>query len=200
MSQQINLLAREHKPVGSALVALALLVLVVFGLLAYGSALRAETERLRQELSSGQRQLDQTKTALRDLRQRADSNNDANALKTEILALKARAEAVRQWEQVINSGGVGSPLGYAHYLSALASVPEDGLWLTSVSVGNAGKLLTLSGRALRNESVLRYAKRLNEAFAPHGVQFNSVELTPENLVKAGPPGKPLLTTVAFRLF
>ncbi len=199
MSQQINLLAREHKPVGSALAALALLALVMLGLLAYDFVLRAETDRLRQELSAGQRQLDQTKTALQAMRQRADGNNDANALKAEVEALKAKAEAVKQWEQLINSGSLGSPHGYAIYLSALASVPEDGLWLTSVSVGNAGKLLTVGGRALRNESVLRYAKRLNEAFAPHGVQFNSVELTPENLVKAGPPGKPVLTTVAFKL-
>ena len=82
----------------------------------------------------------------------------------------------------------------------LASVSEEGLWITSFSVGNTGKLVSLSGRALRNDSVLHYAKRLNEAFAPQGVQFNSVEMTPENLVKSAEPGKPVLSTVAFKLF
>ena len=47
MSQQINLLARERNPVGSALAALALVVLVLMGLLAYDAMLRAETVRLR---------------------------------------------------------------------------------------------------------------------------------------------------------
>jgi hypothetical protein len=200
MSQQINLLTRERKPVGAALAALAVVAVVLLGLLAYDAMLRAETARLVQNADSGQRQLNQAKAAMQALRQRAESNNDAANLKAEIDALRSKADAIRQWEQLINSGTLGSPQGYAQYLSTLASVPEEGLWITSFSVGNTGKLVSLSGRALRNESVLRYAGRLNEAFAPQGVQFNSVEMTPENLVKSAEPGKPVLSTVAFKLF
>ena len=200
MSQQINLLARERNPLGSALAALALVALVLVGLLVYGAMLRAETAGLRQDADSGQRQLVQAKAALQAMRQRTDSNNDAATLKAEIDALRSKVEALRQWQQLINNGSLGSPQGYANYLSTLASVPAEGLWLTSISVSNAGKLVTLSGRALRNESVLRYAKRLNAAFAAQGVQFNSLEMTPENLVRTTEVGKPVLTTVAFRLF
>ena len=200
MSQQINLLARERNPVGSALAALALVVLVLMGLLAYDAMLRAETVRLKQNADAGQRQLNQVKVDMQALRQRAEPDNDAVDLKAEIDALRSKADAIRQWEQLINSGTLGSPQGYAQYLSTLASVSEEGLWITSFSVGNTGKLVSLSGRALRNESVLRYAGRLNEAFAPQGVQFNSVEMTPENLVKSAEPGKPVLSTVAFKLF
>jgi hypothetical protein len=189
MSQQINLLTRERKPVGAALAALAVVAVVLLGLLAYDAMLRAETARLVQNADSGQRQLNQAKAAMQALRQRAESNNDAANLKAEIDALRSKADAIRQWEQLINSGTLGSPQGYAQYLSTLASVPEEGLWITSFSVGNTGKLVSLSGRALRNESVLRYAGRLNEAFAPQGVQFKSAE-----------PGKPVLSTVAFKLF
>lgn len=201
MSQQINLLAREHKPVGSALAALALVAVVLLGLLVYGAVLRVETARLQQDADAGQRALVQVKAALAAKRQRPDTNNDAAAaLKAEIDALKPKADAVRQLVELMSNGSLGSPQGYAQYLSTLASVPEAGLWITSFSVSNTGKLVSLSGRALRNESVLRYARRLNEAFAPQGVQFNSVEMTPENLVKSAEPGKPLLTTVAFKLF
>ena len=200
MSQQINLLAREHKPVGAALAALAVVVVVLLGLLAYDAVLRIEAARLQQEAASGQQRLAQVKATLQAMRQRPDANNDATALKAEIDALKPKAEAVRQLVELMSNGSLGSPQGYAQYLSTLASVPEAGLWITSFSVGNTGKLVSLSGRALHNESVLRYAKRLNEAFAPQGVQFNSVEMTPENLVKSAEPGKPVLTTVAFRLF
>lgn len=200
MSQQINLLTREHKPVGLALAALALVAVVLLGLLAYDAVLRIETARLQLEAASGQQRLAHAKATLQAMRQRPDTNNDAAALKAEIDALKPKAEAVRQLVELMSNGSLGSPQGYAHYLSTLASVPEAGLWITSFSVANTGKLVSLSGRALRNESVLRYAKRLNEAFAPQGVQFNSVEMTPENLVKSAEPGKPVLSTVAFKLF
>ncbi len=200
MSQQINLLARERNPVGSALAALALVVLVLMGLLAYDAMLRAETVRLKQNADAGQRQLNQVKAAMQARSQRARSNNDAVILKEEIDALRSKADAIKQWEQLISNGTLGSQQGYAQYFSTLAGVPEAGVWVTNFSVGNAGKLVNLSGRALRNESVLRYVGRLNEAFAPQGVQFNSVEMTPENLVKSAEPGKPVLSTVAFKLF
>jgi len=200
MSQQINLLARERSQVGSTFLALAAVVLAVLGLLAYDAMLRVESDQLQRAANDGQRQLAQVRTSLQAMRQRTDSSNDTTAIKAEIDALKPRAEAVKQLLEAVGSGSLGSPDGYAQYLSALATVSEDGLWITSFSVGNAGKLVSLSGRALRSESIMRYAKRLNEAFASQGVQFNSVEMTPENLVKAGEAGKPLLSTVAFKLF
>ena len=201
MSQQINLLDRPRAPVGSALAALAVVAVVLLGLLAYEAQMGVENARLRKAADAGQRELNQVKAAMQAMRQRADADNDASAIKTEIDALKPKAEAVKLLVEPIRNGSLGSAEGYARYLATLASVPEEGLWITSVSITNAGKVMTLNGRALRNESVLKYAKRLNEAFAPHGVQFNSVEMTPENLMQtSGVAGKPVLTTVAFRLF
>ena len=200
MSQQINLLAREGKPLGSALWALAVVLVALTGLLSYAVVLQGEKAQLKREADSIQRQLTQASAALQAMRQAADANKEAATVRTEIDSLKIKAEAAKQWLEQIRSGSLGSAEGYAHYLDTLAGVSEDGVWLTSISVGNAGKLLTLSGRALRNESVLRYAKRLNEAFTAQGVQFNSVELTPENLVKGGIAGGLPLGTVAFKLF
>jgi len=200
MSQQINLLAREHTPVGSALWALAAVAAMLLGVTAYDAMLRADNNRLQLDAESGQRELAQVKASQQAMQQRPDAKSDAAALKAEIDALKPRVEAVRQLLEAIGNGSLGSPDGYAQYLSTLANVPEEGVWVTSVSVGNAGKLVSLSGRALRNESVMRYAKRLNEAFAPYDVQFKSVEMTPENLVRTAEVGKPVLTTVAFKLF
>jgi len=199
MSQQINLLAREHKPVGSALWALTAIVALLLGLLAYDAMLRTDNNQLRLTADAGQRELAQVKAAMAARRQRPDADKDAAALKAEIDELKPRAEVARQLLEPINMGSLGSPDGYAQYLIKLGSVSEQGLWITSVSIGNAGKLMSLSGRALRNESVLRYAKRLNEAFAPYDVQFKSLEMTPENMVHTAQAGKPALTTVAFKL-
>ena len=179
---------------------MAAVALVLLGLLAYGVALRTETVRMQQEAVAGQRELGQAQAKLQAMRQRADDNSDSTALKAEIDALKPQAEAVKQLLELIRNGSPGSPEGYAQHLSVLASVPEEGLWITGISIDKGGKLMTLSGRALRNESVLRYVKRLNKAFAPFGVQFNSMEMTPENLVRTGEPNKPPLTTVVFKLF
>ena len=127
MSQQINLLARERTSVGSALAALAVVAVVLLGLLAYNALLRAETARLAQNADAGQRQLNQAKAAMQARSQRAASNNDAANIRAEIDALRSKADAIRQWEQLINSGTLGSPQGYAQYLSTLASVPAGTL-------------------------------------------------------------------------
>lgn len=200
MSQQINLLMRERSPIGSALWALAAVGLALLGLLAYDMMLRVDNNRLQRVVESGQRDLARIQASVEATRQRVNSNNDAAAIKAEIEALKPRAEAVRQLLEAMGNGSLGSPDGYAQHLLTLSSVPEDGLWLTSVSVDNAGKLVSLGGRALRNESVMRYAKRLNEVFATQGVQFNSVEMTPESLLQTGVAGTPPLNMVAFKLF
>lgn len=191
MSQQINLLAREQNPVGSALAAMALVLVVVLGLLAYDFMLYGETAGLQREADAGQRAIAQFNANLQAVRQPADSNNDATALKAEIETLRLKADSAKQWLEQIDNGSLGSPNGYAQYLSTLGGVPESGVWLTSVSVSNAGKVVNIGGRSLHNESVLRYAMRLNEVFAAKGVQFNSVEMTPE---KTAPP------TVTFRLY
>lgn len=200
MSQQINLLKQRHEPIGSALLALGALVLMLVGLLGYGGGLLAEASRLQKTANVSTQGLAQVKQGLQDLRQRLAAENDRPALKAEIEELKPKAEAFKQLVDQVRSGGLGSAEGYANHLNALARVSEAGLWLTQVKVSNSGKVVHISGRALRNEAVMRYAKRLNESFAGFGVQFNSLEMTPENVAKAGDVGKPVLTTVAFKLF
>jgi hypothetical protein len=200
MSQQINLLQRTRKPIGSALAAIALLFVLLLVLLGYDSVLRQQTTELRQQVLASERQLQQAKAALAALGARNSVNTAPASVKTELDALKSRLALARQWGELINSGSLGSPNGYAKHLNTLASVPEPGLWLTSVLISDGGKLVNLGGRALQSEAVLRYAEKLNQAFGTQGVQFNSVEMTPEDLVRSGEAGKPLLSSVNFRLF
>ncbi len=200
MSQQINLLTQRREPIGSALLALASVALMLVGLLAYWSVLLTDSNRLQQSVSAGQQESVRVKALLQAAQQRQTGGHDGAALKAELVVLRPQAEAVRQLVDQLRSGTLGSREGYASHLTSLASISEDGLWLTNVAVSNAGKVVRISGRALRNESVMRYAGRLNAALAAQGVQFNSLEMTPESLARAGEPGKPVLTTVAFKLF
>ncbi len=200
MSQQINLLEERREPLGSALLALASVALMLVGLLAYWGVLLTDSNRLQPSANAGKQELARVKAALQVEQQRQTGGHDGATLKAELAVLRPQAEAVRQLVDQVRSGALGSREGYASYLIVLASISEDGLWLTHVAVSNAGKAVRISGRALRNESVMRYAGRLNKAFALHGVQFNALEMTPESLVRAGETGKPVLTTVSFKLF
>ncbi len=200
MSQQINLLQRTRKPIGSALWAIAVLLVLLLALLVYDKVLRQQSAELRQQILAGERQLLQTKAALAAMGARSTANADSTGVSAEIDALKSRLALARQWGELISSGSLGSPAGYVQHFNTLASVPEPGLWLTSVQISDGGKLVNLGGRALQSEAVLRYAEKLNQAFGTQGVQFNSVEMTPEDLVRSGEAGKPLLSSVNFRLF
>ncbi len=200
MSQQINLLQERREPLGSALLALVSVALMLVGLLAYWSVLLTDSNRLQQSVSLGKQEMARVQAALQAEQQRQAGGHDGAALKAELAVLRPQAEAVRQLVDQLRSGALGSREGYTSYLTTLANISEDGLWLTQVAVSNAGNAVRISGRALRNESVMRYAGRLNAALAAHGVQFNSLEMTPESLARAGEPGKPVLTTVSFKLF
>ena len=200
MSQQINLLRRAHKPIGSALAAIAVLLVLLLGLLAYASVLRTQTAALQQEVQAGERQLQQTKAALMALSARTTAPGNAASVDGEIEALKSRLALAQQWSELISNGSLGSPDGFSSHFRTLNSMSEPGLWLTNVQISDAGKRVNLGGRSLKGESVLRYAEKLNYAFSAQGVQFTAVEMTPEDLVRSGDAGKTLLSSVNFRLF
>lgn len=90
--------------------------------------------------------------------------------------------------------GLGSQQGYAQYFASLGSIDEDGLWLNHILIEKGGKSVRLSGRAMHKDSILRYAQRVNELFAPDGVQFTALELTPDIT------DKPALAAIAFNLY
>jgi len=166
----------------------ALLGFVVFAWFAI--ARLAETE------AQGKAQLAADKAKLKVLEQKIAERPKLDDIVAQIGALKAQAAESQQILTLLRDGG-GSSEGYSGYFTTLARVTEDGVWLTGVKIGNAGKTVTIAGRSLRQESVLRYAQRLNEKFLDYGVQFGAMELTPE-AVKADGSG-PGLSSVAFKL-
>jgi hypothetical protein len=199
MSQQINLLAPKESTARAALWPLAGLVVLVLGLLAYLQSIVAETGRLSAVATASGQQLDKAKASLLLLQTQKGKQGDPVAIKADIAALRPQAEAVSQLMKELRSGSLGSSEGFGRYYRALGSVSEDGLWITSVSVSRGGMAMSVNGRALNNDSVMRYARRLNEAFAPFGVRFNSLELTPEALAAPGAPPAATLRTYAFKL-
>ena len=198
MSQQINLLRPKDRTATAAGMAAAALGIGLLMLLGVLHSVRSETAQLRETAKLGEQRATQVKTAIQQLQTSKDSGEEA-AIAAEIASLRPRAEAVVQLVRSVRSGNLGNAEGFARYYGTLAGVAVEGLWITNVSVTNAGKSVTISGRALRNESVMQYAQRLNEAFTPHGVRFNALELTPEVVKPAAPGAEPPLSTIAFKL-
>ena len=202
MSQQINLLRPKARTLGSAVWPLAGAAVVLLALLGYRQSLVSTNATLQEAATAGEQKLGQIRNAVLLLQKQKEARGNPAALTAEIAALRPRAEAVSQIVKDIGNGNLGSPEGYARYFRTVAGVSEDGLWITGVAVAKGGNSVTISGRALKNESVMQYARRLNEAFSPYGVRFNSLEMTPENVSTPGvaaTPGAPALSTVVFKL-
>lgn len=201
MTQQINLLRPKDRSAGIAAWALGAIGVVLVVLAGYFTSMLGETNRLRDSAKLKEQQLAQVKGAIQAVQAEKAKQGDASKLEAEIASMRPRAEAVTQLVSQVRSGNPGAQEGFARYLQTLGNLSADGLWITNVSVTKGGKAVVISGRALQNEAVMQYARRLNDAFAAHGVHFNSLELTPEALTAPGSPASapPALNTVAFKL-
>ena len=203
MSKQINLLALARAQAGpefSALRALSGLGAMLAAFLGYAAFAWIGAAPLRDAAADSDAKLAAEKATVRALEQKIAARPKLADIVAQIGALKAQADESQQILNLLRSGGDGSE-GYSGHLTTLARISEDGVWLTGVKIGNAGKTVSLAGRSLRQESVLRYAQRLNEQFAAYGVQFSAVELTPD-VAKEGAAGSagPALSSVVFKLF
>jgi len=192
MSQQINLLATKSSAATSAWAGLAVLALVLASLLAAWGVRQGELRSAQEAEAASAQQLRQAKALLEARKQREGAD-----LGAQIAALRPLADAAQKF--LAQMGEMGNQKGYARYFSALTTVSEPGVWLSSVSVEKSGKSMRIRGHALRKESVMRYAQQLNALFADDGVQFTALELSPE---AAGGQGeaKPLATAVTFTLY
>lgn len=189
-SQQINLQAQkksEFDPAKTALAALGLVLLSLLGLWGMG---QGKVAAARQAEAASALQVQQANAKLQAHQPEPD-------LAAKIAAIKPQAEAAQK--MLAQTGDLGDQQGYARYFSSLASIAEDDLWLTNITVDKAGKAVRISGRALHKESVMRYAQRLNDLFAGDGVQFTALELSPESAGQQGNPNAQL-TAVAFKLY
>ena len=195
MSQQINLLVRQDGKQASiakpALIGLGALLAVMLG---FWAIEHSSTVKIQKAADQGKQQLLAAKAELQAKQQQLATGETYAG---ENAALKQRMETLQGALNLVKGGNPGRPEGYSEYLTALAKISDNSLWLNSVAISSAGKKIHLAGRALTKESILRYAKRLNEQFSAYGVQFNSVEMTPEVL---GKEGVDQLSIVVFKLY
>jgi hypothetical protein len=109
------------------------------------------------------------------------------ALEAEIAGLRAYAQSVDLLVQRIQSSGPSAKSGFSKQIGLLTAAAQDDVWIVDADVTAGGAGMSIMGKAMKNESVVRYTKRLNDVYRPYGVKFKSIELAPEPPAIPGAP-------------
>ena len=179
MSQHINLLPKPpKKPLLSAPNAAAALALwcVLLGLFAWSGSRDVDAARLRASQVAAELQSQQA--LLQALQKRLGDGAEPHDLAAQIAALEPQTRVSKDLLERLKNGELGSLDGYGRQLTEFARVPQNGAWVTLVTVTNAGRSLRVEGRALRKEQILPYAAALNAALAKFGIALKDVEVAP----------------------
>ena len=179
MSQQINLLpSAPRSPALSARRALLGVLLWALGLGAQVGWQSQQAEAAQMAAQHSEQALKQQKLLLIALQTRLGESAHPNDITAQIAALEPQTRVSRDLLARLKAGELGSLDGYGEELTTLATLPKQGVWLTLVSISNAGRTLRVEGRALKKEDVLPYAAALNAAMQGYGAQLNQLEITP----------------------
>lgn len=177
MRQQVNLyqpiFRQERKLFSAATVAVAcgLIALTYVGIYMFArynvGAMEREVDQLRKQASAQETMLDTTATLRAQRAQPAQLDAQVARLATE-LATRTRAL------ELLRSGSLGEPTGFAARLEALARGHLDGVWLDRVILtgaqGSHGSV-QLQGATVEAELVPRYLQGLANESVLRGTRF-----------------------------
>lgn len=183
MSQQINLMPRMPAPPAiSAKRSLLLLLLWLLGLTGYGEWQKVQADRLHQSMQQSEKFLQSQQSIVHTL-QRKLSEPEGN-LAAQIAALEPQTSVSKDILARLKNGELGSIDGFGEQLVALARITQPGIWLTSITISNAGLNVLIEGRALKKNQVLLYASQLNQKMKKFEMQFSEVDIVQ---IPAAPP-------------
>jgi len=180
VSQQINLfnpLFLEKKKYFSVVAMTQALGLIVLGLAVfYGFAFWQDRNLARQTGESGhayeQQKLQFAKVGAELSPERREAQLDQD-LKSIEAGIALRQSLLRE----LGTGGFAGPTGYSEYLRAFARQTVQGLWLTSIQVGEGGGQLVMSGRALEADLVPVLIGRLKQESVLRGRPLEALAIT-----------------------
>ena len=199
MSQQINLLPRGPiSPKLSARRALLTLSTFFLMLIAYGQWLHARANAAQQQTLDSEHALQAQRAKLLAMQKKMGEHYAAGDIAAQIAALEPQTRVAKELLARLKSGELGSLDGYGKQFTALASLSTPGVWLTSISMSNAGRALRVEGRALHKQQVLTYARQLNAVMTPFGAQVSALEVTP--VLQPAEPTTQHAAVFAFKLF
>lgn len=181
MTQHINLL-RKQRLVPLSLIWGGLGVAVILTVYsAYGVWLLRENTQSQVRLRTQENEIQVLRTRLA---QSGQLSQGAAQLQADITRLTPMARSYAGLLEQVKTGRLGLQGGYLDHLTILARTIEPNVWITQVSLGEAGRKLSVEGKALQEKSVLTYADRLNQAYRAQGLTLAALEMT----VDAASPG------------
>lgn len=150
--------------------ALVLVVAVLALLSMRSTSLQEQLARETSERAAAQSQLTQ-------LTAQIASRKLSPAQAEELKNLEADLANRKQVMHTLGDGVIGDTKGFSEYLIAFARQSFDGLWLTGLSVANAGRDVVVEGRALAPDSVPNYVQRLNRELVMRGHVFSELQMS-----------------------
>lgn len=193
MSQQINLFNpgfQQQTTLFSARTMSVSAAALVLGLAAMGAWAELRLAQLQGEAATVARRLAVAQKRLASVSAEFAPRQNDPALAAQMLEAEQQRAALQHVAQVIERGELGNTQGYAEYFRALARQSSEGLWLTAVSVGGAGREIGVQGRALDPAMVPGFLGRLRNEPALQGKAIGSMQIGEAPALKqAGADGK-----------
>lgn len=198
MSQQINLLHKPESidlPIWYAVGGFVVICLLLFSIAAYNEirlyGIRSEVKHTEQLLTDTQKTLDE--------KRRQSGQFALDALDVEIGQMRQKINSRHDLIGLIEKGEFGSPVGHSDIFTLFARLSEPGVWIQGLEISKAGQSVSVTGNALSNEAVIRYADQLNRIFKAQQFQFTSVEMSKEEVLLGSDSG-PKTSTMKFKLY
>lgn len=198
MVQHINLLTQRKVRRGFLSLALAGLGLLTLVLAALAAKAEWQLHQQRQLEERTQQALVDLKAAVEKKRQ-ALGLAESEAMGRQVALLRSQVEAKREWAELQQKGELGSAMGYSQWLETVAGVHVEGVWLQGLDIGKGGQSVSVQGKSLSPEAVMRYIEQLNEAFKPMNVRFTSMEITQDS-APAGAGAARTAPTLSFKVY
>jgi len=173
------------------------LVLGLAGVGVYNSMRLADLQR---EAAAGAARLDKAQKRLASVNAEFAPRRQDPKLDGELADANAQLDALHRVSDTIKGGDLGNTQGYAEYFRALARQRVEGLWLTGVSVGGAGRDIGVRGRTLDPALVPGFLGRLRNEQVMQGVPVGSLQIGEAAAIKvAGKEGTVAAPYVEFSL-
>lgn len=191
----VNLLQKTapRHTVGPAF--LALLVATLASLGWYASGIWHDGAAALVERDALARQATDLQARIAALASEQERNAGAIALRKEIEQLQWHAQGSKALVEALRNSAAGRSEDFARALSALAGTAESGVWLTGVDVQNGGTKLQVRGEARDSASVLRFARRVNEALRGLSLRMDQLEIQPAARTAGAGPATGLVAFV-----
>lgn len=179
LRQQINLLDQGFRPQAVPLSAQrmllvwALLIVVLGGYYTYA---RLQLPGLQREAARAQDRLAADHHRLNGLSAKSGQNDALARLDAEIQRLDGQRAAKATVIAALTQRRLGNTTGFSSYLEGLARHIQDGLWLSSIAIGNGGGDVSLAGTTVDPKLVPAYLQRLSQEAAFAGTDFDSFEM------------------------